>query len=153
KAEDARRDSSGAHIPERVRVLVIDDDSEMRLLIGTLLENLGFECHLAFDGRHGVRMARRVMPHLVILDVNMPAGCGFDVLAAIRSYPGTSAALVMMLSGCHSEADVKKGYQLKADDYVMKPFSALNLTTRVRKLASGIWDSSLDAARLPDTSG
>ena len=136
KAEDERRDQNGLQTPRPVRALVIDDDSDTRLLIATLLERMGLECHLAVDGRDGVRMARKVMPHLVVLDVNMPGPSGFDVLAAIRHFPGTSAALVMMLTGCHSEIDVKKGYQLSADDYVMKPFSALSLTTRVRKLAN-----------------
>jgi CheY-like chemotaxis protein len=142
-AEDERRDRNGVRTIEPVRALVIDDDSDTRLLIATLVENMGLQCHMAADGREGVRMARKVMPHLVILDVNMPGPSGFDVLAAIRHYPGTSPALIMMLTGCHSEADVTKGYQLSADDYVMKPFSALSLTTRVRKLANLVMAESI----------
>jgi DNA-binding response OmpR family regulator len=134
KADDRRPGLDGAVEAATIRVLAIDDDPDMRLLIRTILHGLGFESYFASDGRPGVKMARRVMPNLILLDINMPGASGFDVLSAIRHEPGTSTSLIMVLSGCNSEADIRKGRSLKADDYVMKPFSVLNLTTRLRKL-------------------
>ncbi|MEP6539827.1 MAG: response regulator, partial [Bryobacteraceae bacterium] len=81
--------NSGPFAEAAIRVLAIDDDPEMRQLIRTLLDSLGFQSFFAYDGRPGVKMARRIMPNLILLDINMPGANGFDVLSAIRQEPGT----------------------------------------------------------------
>src|SRR5438105_1628246 len=99
------------------RVLVVDDDEVIRSLVRDGLEREGFEVCVAADGEHALRILTEEAPHLVILDVNLPAIGGFDVLAAIRDSSGVP---VIMLTGRVDEVDRVLGLELGADDYVMK---------------------------------
>ena len=138
KLDDGRQSGDGwLAAAGAIRVLTIDDDGDMRLLIRTILDGIGFQSYFASDGRPGVKMARRIMPNLILLDINMPGASGFDVLSAIRHEPGTSPSLVMLLSASNSELDIRKGCSLNSDAYVTKPFNALNLAARLRSMTSG----------------
>lgn len=138
RADDRASNETGAATAAEIRVLTMDDDAEMRLLVCTLLDGRGgYESYFAFDGRPGMKMERRIMSNLILLDINMPGASGFDVLSAIRQAPGTSPAVVLMVSGSNSPADIRRAWFLHADGYITKPFSAMNLSTRLRKLASG----------------
>ncbi len=117
----------------RIRVLVADDDSIVRDLVSTALENFGMECHLAADGPKALDATRRLRPQAAILDVNMPGMDGYEVLAAIR---GENLPVpVMLLTARQQENDVIRGFTLGADDYMVKPFSPLELVARVKRLA------------------
>jgi len=111
------------------RVLVVDDDEVIRSLVRDGLEREGFEVCVAADGENALRILTEEAPHLVILDVNLPAIGGFDVLAAIRDSSGVP---VIMLTGRVDEVDRVLGLELGADDYVMKPFSPRELASRAR---------------------
>jgi len=111
------------------RVLVVDDDEVIRSLVRDGLEREGFEVCVAADGEHALRILTEEARHLVILDVNLPAIGGFDVLAAIRDSSGVP---VIMLTGRVDEVDRVLGLELGADDYVMKPFSPRELASRAR---------------------
>ena len=116
-------------IPAPRRVLVVDDDEVIRSLVRDGLEREGFEVCLAGDGQSALRMLAEDGPDLVILDVNLPAVGGFDVLSSIRASSGVP---VILLTGRVSEADCVLGLELGADDYVMKPFSPRELASRAR---------------------
>jgi two-component system cell cycle response regulator DivK len=117
----------------QLRVLVADDDSIVRDLVSTALQNFGIECHLAADGPKALDAARRLRPQAAILDVNMPGMDGYEVLAAIR---GENLPVhVMLLTARQQENDVIRGFALGADDYMVKPFSPLELVARVKRLA------------------
>ena len=111
------------------RVLVVDDDDVIRSLVRDGLEREGFEVCLAEDGESALRVIAEEAPDLVILDVNLPAIGGFDVLSAIR---GSSEVAVILLTGRVDEIDRVLGLELGADDYVMKPFSPRELASRAR---------------------
>jgi two-component system cell cycle response regulator DivK len=117
----------------RIRVLVADDDSIVRALVSTALQNFGMECHLAADGPKALDAARRLRPQAAILDVNMPGMDGYEVLAAIREE--NLPVHVMLLTARQQENDVIRGFTLGADDYMVKPFSPLELVARVKRLA------------------
>jgi DNA-binding response OmpR family regulator len=108
---------------------VVDDDDVIRSLVRDGLEREGFEVCLAGDGESALRVIAEEAPDLVILDVNLPAIGGFDVLSAIRS---TSEMAVILLTGRVDEIDRVLGLELGADDYVMKPFSPRELASRAR---------------------
>jgi CheY-like chemotaxis protein len=117
----------------RMRVLVADDDSIVRALVSTALQNFGMECHLAADGPKALDATRRLRPQAAILDVNMPGMDGYEVLAAIR---GENLPVhVILLTARQQENDVIRGFTLGADDYMVKPFSPLELVARVKRLA------------------
>jgi two-component system, cell cycle response regulator DivK len=129
KIQHAKPVASGG----RIRVLVADDDSIVRDLVSTALQNFGMECHLAADGPKALDATRRLRPHAAILDVNMPGMDGYEVLSAIR---GENLPVhVMLLTARQQENDVIRGFTLGADDYMVKPFSPLELVARVKRLA------------------
>jgi len=113
------------------RVLVVDDDEVIRSLVRDGLEREGFEVCLAGDGESALRILGEEAPNLVILDVNLPAVGGFDVLASIRDSSGVP---VILLTGRVDEVDRVLGLELGADDYVMKPFSPRELASRARAI-------------------
>ncbi|MDQ1481254.1 MAG: two-component system, OmpR family, alkaline phosphatase synthesis response regulator PhoP, partial [Actinomycetota bacterium] len=119
--------------PTRVprRVLVVDDDEVIRSLVRDGLEREGFEVSVAGDGESALRRLGEEAPDLIVLDVNLPAIGGFDVLTAIRA---SSEVPVILLTGRVDEVDRVLGLELGADDYVMKPFSPRELASRARAI-------------------
>jgi DNA-binding response OmpR family regulator len=114
-----------------VKILVVDDDRELRELIAFVLRGAGHAIVEAGDGLEAVRRHADERPDLVILDVNLPGIDGFEVCRRIRADFDTP---VMMLTVRGEEADQVKGLDLGADDYLSKPFSPRTLSARVRAL-------------------
>jgi len=115
-----------------LRVLVVDDDDDIRALVGTLLERSGATVRLAGDGREGVREFHAWRPDLVVLDINMPELDGWKVLERIRDM---SDVPVLMLTARGDELERVRGLQAGADDYLVKPFGKQELVARVQALA------------------
>jgi DNA-binding response OmpR family regulator len=114
---------------ERVsRVLVVDDEADIRGLLRDLLERSGHTVVEAADGREGVRLFHVEQPDLVILDVSMPGFDGWQTLERIREL---SAVPVLMLTARTQEMDKVRGLRAGADDYITKPFGRQELLARV----------------------
>ncbi len=111
------------------RILVVDDERGLVRIIRLNLEQDGFEVFEANNGAQAMDRLRAVIPDLVLLDVMMPDLDGFTVLKMIREIGNTP---VIMLTAKGEEADKVKGLELGADDYVTKPFSPKELTSRIR---------------------
>jgi len=114
-----------------VKVLVVDDDRELRELIVFVLRQAGYAVIEAGDGPEAIRLHASERPDLVLLDVNLPGADGFEVCRAIRAVDETP---VMMLTVRGGEEDQVRGLDLGADDYLTKPFSPRTLLARVRAL-------------------
>jgi CheY-like chemotaxis protein len=117
-------------------VLLGDDDPELIALVDATLRNDGISCRTADNGLAVLRMAREIMPDLVLLDVQMPGMNGFEVLGTIRRDPGLQTMPVILLTGCDEPADITRGSHLNADQYITKPVSPNILLSRVKKLLS-----------------
>jgi DNA-binding response OmpR family regulator len=113
------------------RVLVIDDDDDIRALVATLLERAGITVRQAPNGREGLREFHSWRPDLVVLDVSMPELDGWNVLDRIRDM---SAVPVLMLTARGDELERVRGLQAGADDYVVKPFGKQELVARIQAL-------------------
>jgi DNA-binding response OmpR family regulator len=113
------------------RILVVDDDDDIRSLVRTLLERLGAEVREARDGREGLREFHSWRPDLVVLDVSMPELDGWSVLERLRDM---SDVPVLMLTARGDELERVRGLQAGADDYVVKPFGKQELVARVQAL-------------------
>jgi DNA-binding response OmpR family regulator len=124
-----RPDPAVTRLGRRDRILVVDDDDVIRGLVRDGLEREGFEVHDVADGASALAVLEEQPASLVILDVNLPARGGFEVLSAIRA---ESRVPVILLTGRVDEIDRVLGLELGADDYVMKPFSPRELAARVR---------------------
>src|SRR5260221_12091042 len=116
---------------EAARVLVIDDDDDIRGLVVTLLQRAGVTVHDAPNGREGLREFHAWRPDLVVLDVSMPELDGWNVLDRIRDM---SAVPVLMLTARGDELERVRGLRAGADDYVVKPFGKQELVARVQAL-------------------
>jgi DNA-binding response OmpR family regulator len=113
------------------RILVVDDDDDIRGLVRTLLERTGAEVHEAPNGREGLREFHAWRPDVVVLDVSMPEMDGWNVLERIRDM---SEVPVLMLTARGDELERVRGLQAGADDYVVKPFGKQELVARVQAL-------------------
>jgi DNA-binding response OmpR family regulator len=114
-----------------VKVLVADDDAELRELIAFTLSQAAYLVIKASDGSAAVRLFAEESPDLVVLDINMPGISGFQACEAIRA---RSRVPVMMLTVRGEEEDLVRALGLGADDYLTKPFSPRTLLARVRAL-------------------
>jgi CheY-like chemotaxis protein len=124
--------SSGANITGRAQVLIADDDPTVVALVRTAIQNFGMDCRTASDGRTAMEAIREARPHAAVLDVNMPGMDGYEVLSAIRNEQ--MPIRVVMLTARQQESDVLRGFTLGADDYIVKPFSPMELVARLKRL-------------------
>ncbi|MBR8838014.1 MAG: response regulator [Stigonema ocellatum SAG 48.90 = DSM 106950] len=121
------------------KILVIEDDAITRNIFLDGLEAEGFYTIGAENGIAGIQQAQEHLPDLVICDIMMPDMNGFGVLAALRQNPLTAITPFIFLTGSNTKADVRKGMDLGADDYISKPATVEELlraiTTRLEKQA------------------
>lgn len=114
------------------RIAVIEDSPEVLALVRDELRQLAYEVRTAGDGQQGLALCLAWQPHLVVLDVMLPALNGIEVLRRLRA--GGFTAPILLLTARDSEADRVAGLELGADDYVVKPFSLRELSARVAVL-------------------
>lgn len=115
------------------KILIVEDEDDYQHLIGQILSEIGFEIIYASDGEEGVKKAKKEIPGIIILDINLPKLSGWDVLKAIRDDTDSKVKNipVIMLTVRGEDADQIKGLDGGADDYVAKPFIPKELLSRV----------------------
>jgi two-component system KDP operon response regulator KdpE len=111
------------------RILVIDDEPQIRRIMRETLSSAGYEVDDAKDGIQGLEKVREYRPDLVLLDINMPEMGGLEVCKAIRK---DSSAAIIMLTVRKAEAEKVAALDAGADDFVTKPFSTPELLARIR---------------------
>lgn len=116
------------------RVLVVEDDVEIREIVVTKLELNGVDVLQAEDGQAGLELAIGSQPDLVILDLSMPRMNGIDLCRAIRANPKTTNTPIIMLTARGQESDIERGFEAGATDYMVKPVSPRELLVRVNRL-------------------
>jgi two-component system phosphate regulon response regulator PhoB len=114
------------------RILIVDDEEEIRDLIAFNLLKEGFQVAPAATGEEALRLAHEELPRLVLLDLMLPGIDGLEVCRRLKRDPHTQEVPVVMLTAKGEEADIVAGLELGADDYVTKPFSPRVLLARIR---------------------
>ncbi|MDX1998966.1 MAG: response regulator transcription factor [Thermoanaerobaculia bacterium] len=114
-----------------MKILVVDDDSDLRTLVAFALRQAGYLVVEAGDGPSALATFERESPALVVLDVNLPRLDGFEVCRRIRALGSTP---VLLLTVRNTEEDLVRGLDLGADDFLTKPFSPRTLLARLRAL-------------------
>ena len=114
---------------KKTKILVVDDEPKIRMFIRANLEARDYEVHLAQDGAEAVEMAARLMPDVIVLDVNMPRMDGIEACKRIREW---SNVPIIILSVREDEKDKVRALNEGADDYVTKPFGIEELLARIR---------------------
>ncbi|MBA3553599.1 MAG: response regulator, partial [Gemmatimonadales bacterium] len=129
----AEADAGGAELIETggARILLADDNADMRDYVARLLRERGWTVQTVADGRAALEMARQHAPDLVLSDVMMPGLDGFALLRELRAGQNTSTVPVVLLSARAGEESRVEGMDAGADDYLVKPFSARELLARV----------------------
>ncbi|HXF65706.1 MAG TPA: response regulator [Burkholderiales bacterium] len=115
-------------------ILVIEDESDLQQVLDYNLRQSGYRVFSAARGEEGLRLAREHRPDLVILDLMLPDLAGTQVCKALKRDPATRAIHVLMLTAKGEEVDRILGFELGADDYVVKPFSVRELLLRIQAI-------------------
>ncbi|MFM8360921.1 MAG: response regulator transcription factor, partial [Verrucomicrobiota bacterium] len=115
------------------RVLIVDDEPDMREMMAHQLRSAGFTIEEAGSGAEALRRARSAQPGAILLDLLLPEMDGFEVFKALRRDPVTEAIPVLVVSARTSELDRVLAFELGADDYITKPFSPRELVLRLRR--------------------
>ena len=130
-SETARKAIGAAVLAVRPRVLLADDNADMRAYIGRLLSRAGYEVALAADGAHALNACLDNPPDLVLTDAMMPRLDGFELVAQLRSDERTALLPIILLSARAGEEARVEGLEAGADDYIVKPFGSRELLARV----------------------
>ena len=123
-----------ANDTKAARVLVADADENLLAIVSYRLERSGYVVIAANDGEEAVRLALAERPDLAVLDVMMPKLDGYEVTRRLRQHEQTRRMPVILLTARAQEADVARGFEAGADDYVRKPFSPQELRARVQAI-------------------
>jgi two-component system, OmpR family, response regulator MtrA len=114
------------------RLVVADDDRDIRELVAFKLEQGGYQVAQAADGAEALAMITAERPALAVLDVMMPGLTGLDLTRRLRADPETAGLPIILLTARAQESDVEAGFAAGIDDYVVKPFSPRELMSRVQ---------------------
>lgn len=129
------------------RILVVDDDEALAEMIGIVVGAEGFEATFCADGDKALEAFERDQPDLVLLDVMLPGLSGIEICRRIRSISGVP---IVMLTAKTDSADVVRGLEAGADDYIPKPFKPKELVARVRARLRHVDNSETERVRIGD---
>lgn len=116
------------------KILIVEDNPEMREVLKTELELMGFEPITAQNGKEGVEKAFSEKPHLVVLDILMPEMDGREAAQMLRANPQTKDIPILAVTVLFSDSDVQSCLRAGCNDYVVKPFTYALLEEKVRAL-------------------
>src|SRR6188768_1741886 len=116
------------------RILIVEDERDLHELLDYNLRQVGHDVTVATNGREGLRIARENKPELVLLDLMLPDIAGTEVCRQLKEAQDTRGIAVVMLTARGEEIDRVVGFELGADDYVVKPFSVRELLLRIQAI-------------------
>ncbi|MEL6698630.1 MAG: ATP-binding protein [Bacteroidota bacterium] len=120
--------------PDPTRILVVEDNPDVRELITAQLVWKGYQVMEAVDGRGGLRLAKEHLPDLVLADIMMPKMDGYELVQRLRQHVHTSHIPIILITSKASEESKQKGYVVGADDYLLKPFKIETMYIRIANL-------------------
>ena len=116
------------------RILVIEDEPDIQQVLDYNLREKGHKVYLAGKGEDGLKLAREKKPDLILLDLMLPDVPGTQICKTLKADPATKGSQIVMLTAKGEEIDRVVGFELGADDYVVKPFSVRELLLRVQAI-------------------
>jgi len=114
------------------KIIVIEDEPDIANLLAFHLKSSGYDCIISKDGRKGLALAQSERPDLVLLDLMLPSMSGTDICKMLKGNADTAHIPIIMLTARGDEVDRILGFELGADDYVIKPFSPRELMLRIK---------------------
>ncbi|HSA77962.1 MAG TPA: response regulator [Nitrospirota bacterium] len=119
---------------EQKKILIADDNENIREALTYLLEDEGYQLWLAKDGAETIEKVREFRPDILFLDIMMPEINGYDVCQVIKSDPVLKSTYVIMLTAKGQVAEQERGKEVGADEYVVKPFSPMEILTKIKNI-------------------
>jgi len=116
------------------KVLIAEDERDIRDLITFTLKFSGHEVFAAANGEEALNMAKQLLPDIILMDVRMPRMTGYEACAALKADPTLAHIPVVFLSAKGQESEVQTGIEMGAVEYILKPFAPDQLSERVRVL-------------------
>ncbi len=116
------------------KILVAEDERDIRELIAFMLQYAGFDVELCSNGVEAVEKAQRIIPDLILMDVRMPRMTGYQACEALKGNPLTQNIPVIFLSAKGQESEIQEGLEAGAVEYILKPFTPDELTAQVNKV-------------------
>jgi DNA-binding response OmpR family regulator len=114
------------------RILLVDDDPTNLQILHQVLGGRGYKLIIAKSGEDALKMAERMKPHLVLLDIMMPGIDGYETCKRLKENPATSNAAIIFLSAMDNPEDKKKGLEMGAIDFIQKPFQSDHVIATVQ---------------------
>ena len=121
---------------DKTRLLIIEDNDDIRESVTEILELANFEVLSAENGKKGVELAMSHLPDLILCDIMMPELDGYGVLYLLAKKPETATIPFIFLTAKAERADMRRGMELGADDYLVKPFDDMELLTAIESRLS-----------------
>ncbi len=116
------------------KILIADDNENIREALTYLLEDEGYSLSLAKDGAETLAKAREVHPDILFLDIMMPEINGYDVCRIIKNDPDLKNIYVIMLTAKGQVAEQERGRAVGADEYIVKPFSPMEILSKIKNI-------------------
>lgn len=118
-----------------VKVLIVDDDPGIRMLLSKFLQKEGYEVMLAEDGLEGVELAKKHQPDLILLDVVMPRMDGLTAARLIKFYKPLSEVPIVFLTAKDAEKEIELAQEVRAEVYITKPFDVRQVIQVVNEIS------------------
>ena len=131
-----------------IRVLLVDDDADILEIVGYNLSQEGYQISTAVNGKEAIAKAKKVLPHLIIMDVMMPEMDGMEACENIRKIPELSNVIITFLTARSEDYSQVAGFDAGADDYITKPIKQKLLVSKVKALLRRLKETEKDSETL-----
>jgi DNA-binding response OmpR family regulator len=119
---------------EKKKILIADDNENIRDALTYLLEDEGYSLSMAKDGSDALKKAREFLPDILFLDIMMPEMNGYEVCRVIKNDPRLKKIYVIMLTAKGQVAEQERGKEVGADEYIVKPFSPMEILSKIKNI-------------------
>lgn len=119
---------------KQIKILIADDNENIREALACILKDEGYALWVAKDGLEALNKVKEISPDILFLDIMMPEMNGYDVCRIIKNDPDLKKTHVIMLTAKGQAAEQERGKEVGADEYILKPFSPLDILSRIRNI-------------------
>lgn len=119
---------------QQKKILIADDNENIKDALSYLLEDEGYEILLAKDGEDALQKVREFRPHMLLLDIMMPRINGYEVCRAIKNDPEMKNIYVIMLTARGQAIEQERGKEVGADEYIIKPFNPIEILSKIKNI-------------------
>jgi two-component system alkaline phosphatase synthesis response regulator PhoP len=131
-----------------IRILLVDDDADILEIVGYNLSQEGYQISTAINGREAIAKAKKLLPHLIIMDIMMPEMDGMEACENIRKIPELSNVIITFLTARSEDYSQVAGFDAGADDYITKPIKQKLLVSKVKALLRRLKETEKDSETL-----